>query len=349
MFRSSVLFLALLYLNSSAICQSGTNLSQLAIGFLGTLDSTQKLKTFFPFESEERYNFHFVPRDDRKGISVNELSQPQRAAMLVLLKNCLSADGYSKASNIMQHEVILKAIEKRKADDHYRDPGKYFISIFGIPGPETIWGWRLEGHHVSMNFSAWKNKLHAVTPGFFGSNPAVVPDGPEKGKEILKEETASGFDMLHALSGKNLEKATIDSVAPGDIFTFDKRIALVEHPGGLGYREMTAKQQELLLGIIKVYVNRYTKLFADEMLKQIQQAGLDKIRFSWAGASQPGIGHPHYYRVQGPTFLIEYDNTQNNANHVHSVLRDLRYDFGGDELLNHYMKEHLKPAPKTEE
>lgn len=333
--------LLFLSLTLSVQSQKENTLSQLAAGFLATLDSAQKLKTFFPFESEERFNFHFVPRDDRKGISVNELSQSQRDAMMLLLKGCLSEDGYSKANNIMQHEVILKALEKRKADDHYRDPGKYFISVFGIPGPENIWGWRLEGHHVSLNFSAWKNKLHAVTPGFFGSNPAVVPDGPAKGKEILKQETASGFDLLHALSGKSLERATIDTVAPADIFTFDKRVAMIEHPGGLAYGEMSDKQKELLLAIIRVYVNRYTKLFADDMLKQIQQAGLEKITFSWAGASQPGPGHPHYYRVQGPTFIIEYDNTQNNANHVHSVLRDLRYDFGGDELLEHYKKEHV--------
>ena len=337
---SRYLFLLLLFYSLSAKAQQKSTLAGLADQFLHTLDTTQRLKAFFPFESDERYNFHFVPRDDRKGIAVNELSAVQRQAMLKLLSNCMSADGYAKATGIMQHEKILKALEKRNAGDRYRDTGKYFITVFGIPDAGTVWGWRLEGHHVSLNFSAWKDRLRAVTPGFFGSNPAVVPEGPDKGKELLKEETASGFRLLHALSGKALEAATLDSIAPNDIYTFNKRIAMIEHSGGLSYSAMSAQQKELLLAIINVYVHRYTRLFADEMLQSIQKAGLDKIRFYWAGASSPGIGHPHYYRVQGPTFIIEYDNTQNNANHVHSVLRDLRFDFGGDELMQHYRSEH---------
>ncbi|MEO6915533.1 MAG: DUF3500 domain-containing protein [Chitinophagaceae bacterium] len=337
-----ILILLLLSCSSGAYAQQEKNISQLANQFLNSLDSSERLKAFYPFESDERYNFHFVPRDDRKGISVNELSGPQKEVIFHLLKICLSADGYSKANNIMQHEKILKAIEKRKADDHYRDTGKYFITIFGIPAAQTTWGWRIEGHHVSLNFSARNNRLRAVTPGFFGSNPGVVPDGPQKGKEILKQETDVGFALVRSLSGKSLENATIDSIAPADIFTFDKRIAMIDHPGGLSYALMTDKQKELMLAAIRVYVHRYTKLFADEMFKEIQKSGLDKIRFSWAGSTVGGLGHPHYYRIQGPTFLIEYDNIQNNANHVHSVLRDLRYDFGGDELLDHYLREHVK-------
>jgi hypothetical protein len=339
------LFFILLFLSHVSKAQQTPTPAGLADAFLTTLDTSQKLRAFFPFESDERYNFHFVPRDDRKGISVNELTPLQRQAMLKMLRNCMSEDGYAKATGIMQHEKILKALEKRSAGDRYRDTGKYFITVFGIPDAGTIWGWRLEGHHVSLNFSAWKNKLRAVTPGFFGSNPAVVPDGPDKGKELLKEETASGFRLRNALSGKSLQAAMPDSVAPNDIYTFNKRIAMIEHTGGLSYSLMTAQQKEFLLAIIKVYVHRYTRLFAEEMLQSIQKAGLDKIRFFWAGASSPGIGHPHYYRVQGPTFIIEYDNTQNNANHVHSVLRDLRFDFGGDELMQHYRSEHpVKPG-----
>ncbi len=308
--------------------------------FIYSLDKDQQLKASFPYDDDERYNFHFVPKDNRKGISLNELTPSQKGAAMSLLKSCLSVDGYRKTTEIMQLEMILKAIEKRKDTDHYRDPGKYFISIFGIPGKNTVWGWRVEGHHVAFNFSASKNKLVATTPGFMGSNPAVVQDGPQKGKEILKDETDKGFTLLRSLSQNQMKAVIIDSIAPADIFTFNKRNALIEHAGGLKWSSMNSLQQQNLLKLIQVYVHRYTKLFADEMMKDIQQAGLENLRFSWAGAREPGIGHPHYYRVQGPTIIIEYDNTQNDANHVHAVIRDLKHDFGGDELMEHYKSGH---------
>ncbi len=308
--------------------------------FLNSLDKDQKLKAQFPFDTEERYNFHFVPREDRKGISVNELNASQKEAAMTLMKFCLSTDAYKKATEIMQLEIILKAIEKRGESDHFRDPGKYFFSIFGIPGANTTWGWRVEGHHVSLNFSALNNKLVSGTPGFFGSNPAVVPDGPQKGKQILKDETDKGFVLLHSFSGEQLKTAIISDTAPPDIFTFDARKALIEHPAGITWSAMNSLQQQNLLRLIELYVHRYTKLFADDLMKEIQDAGLDNLRFAWAGAHQPGIGNLHYYRVQGPTVIIEYDNTQNNGNHVHSVIRDLKHDFGGDELLEHYKAGH---------
>lgn len=308
--------------------------------FIKSLEKDQQVKALFPFEDEERYTYHFVPRDDRKGISMNELTPSQKAAAMTLLKACFSQEGYRKTTEIMQNEVILKAIEKRADTDRYRDPGKYFISIFGIPGQQTIWGWRLEGHHVAFNFSSNGNKLVAATPGFMGSNPAVVQDGPQKGKELLKEETANGFALLNSFTKEQLNEAIIDNTAPAEIFTFDSRKAMISNAGGIKWSSMTSVQQQHLLKLIEVYVRRYTKLFADEMMKEIQSAGLENLRFSWAGAREPGLGHPHYYRVQGPTFIIEYDNTQNNANHVHSVLRDLQHDFGGDELMEHYKAAH---------
>lgn len=308
--------------------------------FISSLNKDQQLKASFSYDDDERYNFHFVPKDNRKGISLNELMPSQKEAAMSLMKSCLSADGYRKTTEIMQLEIILKAVEKRGDSDHYRDPGKYFISIFGIPGKNTVWGWRVEGHHVAFNFSSSQNKLVATTPGFMGSNPAVVQEGPQKGKEILKDETEKGFTLLRSLSKDQMEAVIIDSIAPADIFTFNKRKALIDHDGGLKWSSMNSAQQQNLLNLIQVYVHRYTKLFADEMMKDIQQAGLENLRFSWAGAREPGIGHPHYYRVQGPTIIIEYDNTQNNANHVHAVLRDLKHDFGGDELMEHYRSGH---------
>jgi len=335
-----VVITVIILLNNIGCIAQKPDMTILANAFLKSLDKNQQLKVSFPFEEEERYNFHFVPRDNRKGISVNELNPSQKEAAMALMKSCLSNEGFRKAADIMQLEIVLKAIEGRKEDDHYRDPGKYFFSVFGIPGNKTIWGWRIEGHHVAFNFSASNNILVATTPGFMGSNPAVVQSGPQKGKQILAEETDKGFALLHSFSQGQLKDLMMDTIAPPDIFTFDSRKALFEHSSGIAWPAMNSIQQQNLLQLIGVYVHRYTKLFADTMMKEIQDAGLENLRFAWAGSTQPGIGHPHYYRVQGPTLIIEYDNTQNNANHVHAVIRDLKHDFGGDELFEHYKAGH---------
>lgn len=309
--------------------------------FIAMLDGTQKDETVFPFDTEERFNFHFVPLQ-RKGITFNEMNEEQKHAALDLMRTCMSEESFSKASQIMQLDAVLKVLENRKPEDHFRDPGNYHISIFGIPSANTVWGWRFEGHHISFNFSFNKQTLISGTPAFLGSNPAIVLSGPEKGKQVLKDETDRGFALLHALSKTQLQKAIIDTVAFKDILTFDKRKVMLDHPDGIRYAELTKEQQALMLQLIGTYVHRFTKLFADDMLKEIQQSGLDNLWFAWAGYTEPELGKGTYYRVQGPTFLIEYDNTQNNANHVHSVLRDLKHDFGGDELLEHYKSAHSK-------
>lgn len=307
--------------------------------FINTLNKEQKAETVFPFDIEERYNFHFVPKD-RKGITFNEMNEAQKAAAINLMKTCLSEQAFNKTQEIMGLDLVLKELEKRAQDDHFRDPGNYHISVFGIPSGTTIWGWRLEGHHISFNFSMDKGKVVSGTPGFLGSNPALVLDGPKKGTQVLKDETETGFALLHSLKEQQLKIAVTNDTAPKDIITFNNRKAMLDGAAGIGYADLTPLQKQKLLQLIDVYVHRFTKLFADDMLKEIQQAGLEKIHFAWAGQQQPGVGNPHYYRVQGPTFIIEYDNTQNNANHVHSVLRDLKHDFGGDELLDHYKAAH---------
>ena len=308
--------------------------------FIGTLDSGQRVQALYPFDIDERYTFYFVPRDDRKGISLNELNVSQKQAAFDLIKTCMSEQGVKKVTQIMELELVLKAIEKRKEEDHYRDPGKYFLTIFGIPGDKNIWGWRLEGHHVSFHFSAKDKKLVAGTPGFLGSNPAIVPEGPQKGKQVLKDETDMGFALLKTFSKEALQKIVVDTIAPHEIITVNNRKAMLDHPSGILYSEMTGVQQQQFLQLINLYVHRFTKLFADDMLKEIQQAGLNNLRFAWAGYTEPVMGKAYYYRIQGPSIIIEYDNSQNNANHIHTVVRDLKHDFGGDLLLEHYRSGH---------
>jgi len=314
------------------------NIPAAANTFLQSLSDDQRLKAQFNFDTEERYNWHYIPKDDRKGISFNELNEAQKKAAFALLHTALSDTGYIKATSIMQLENVLRAVENRAADDRFRDPGKYFISVFGHPDIDSIWGWRLEGHHISFNFSFADKKLVAGTPSFLGSNPAVVLSGPEKGKQILKDETELGFNMLHSLNAEQLKKTIFSNEAPGEIFTAASRKAMIDNPQGILYTELTASQQRLFMQLLSLYIHRYTRFFAQGMMHEIEAAGLSKLQFAWAGAQQPGVGNPHYYRIQGPTLIIEYDNTQNNANHVHTVIRDLNNDFGGDELMEHYRK-----------
>jgi hypothetical protein len=268
------------------------------------------------------------------------MNAAQKEAAIQLLKTCLTDVTVKKVTDIIELENVLKELEKRAPDDAYRDPGKYFLTIFGMPDAGAIWGWRFEGHHVSFNFSSKNNALVSGTPGFLGANPAIVTEGPKKGHEILKDEKEKAFALLHSFNAEQLKKVIVSASAPTDVITGNKRKAAIEKAEGLSYSEMNASQRELLLQLIYVYVHRYKKNFSDTILSDIKRSGFDRLRFVWAGEMQSGPGHPHYYRIQGPTIIIEYDNTQNNANHVHTVVRDLRRDYGGDLLLEHYRRGH---------
>ena len=311
-----------------------------ALNFLGLLNQEQKEKILYPFDTAERYAWYYVPKDDRKGLTLNEMNAEQRSAAIVLMKTALSKNGYEKASAIMSLEKVLKVVEQRNENDHYRDTGKYFITIFNMPSKNGIWGWRIDGHHLSLSFSSANNKLVSSTPGFFGSNPAIVLSGPQKGLEILKDETQLGLELVHSFNKDELDKAMINTVAPGDIVTTNSRKAMIQNPGGISYQDITSAQQKIFLQLLSVYIQRYTHLFATGMMNDIENAGIDKLLFAWAGSTEDGTGHPKYYRIQGPTIIIEYDNTQNNGNHIHTVIRDLKHDFGGDELLEHYKSSH---------
>ena len=310
------------------------DMQQAALHFLQNLSATQKEQAQFSFTDEERYHWNYVPME-RKGLPLKDLDTAQYRSAMAMLHAALSDTGYAKTSAIIELEAVLKAVENRGAADHYRDPGKYYISVFGKPQADSLWGWRFEGHHVAFNFTAGEKGLVSGTPGFLGANPAVVQAGPQKGKEVLREETALGFALLHSLDEAQRRKAILSSTAPGEILTANSRKALLETPQGVLYSELKSRQQDLLLQLLRLYLNRYQQPLAAAMMKAVEAAGFANLRFAWAGADQPGPGHPHYYRLQGPTLIIEYDNTQNSANHVHTVVRDLKNDFG-DQLLDHY-------------
>jgi hypothetical protein len=330
---------ALIIIFYSLTCRAQEKIAQTASRFINSLASAQQKKAQYNFTDDERFNWHFVPKS-RKGIPLNELNEQQKNIAFELLSTCLSENGSQKVKDIIQLEGILRQLEGRGENDNYRDPGKYYFTLFGNPLPNNVWGWRIEGHHISFTFSATNNRLVSGTPGFLGANPAIVPNGNYKGKEVLKEETDAGFALLHALTKQQLSKAIISQKALPEIITFASRKATIDHPQGIYYNELNKEQQGLLMQLVEVYIHRYTKLFADDMIRELKEAGVNKLQFAWAGAQQKGSPDGWYYRIQGATIIIEYDNTQNNANHVHSVLRDLKRDFGGDELAEHYRKDH---------
>jgi hypothetical protein len=347
-FSKQAVILFVLVLQSFLSCQSqtdtkprqiaGTKLSEMAKAaniFLQTLSEKQKAKTQFAFNEEERYNWNYVPRS-RKGLTLNEMNDQQRRSAFALLQTALSDTGFNRTNSIIRLENVLREIENRQANDTHRDPGNYSFSIFGNPAKDAIWGWRLEGHHIAFNFSSEDNHLVSGTPSFLGSNPGVVLSGSEKGKHILKDETELGFALLNSLKKEQKDKAIISNEAPAEILTAASRHAMINDPKGILYNELESSQQNIFLQLLSIYIHRYTRTFAGMMMKEIEEAGLKNLRFAWAGDQQPGVGHPHYYRIQGPTIIIEYDNVQNNANHIHTVIRDLKNDFGGDELLKHY-------------
>lgn len=325
--------------SSSQNTRGGLSLQQTAAAFLNGLTDAQREKALFPFDSAERFNWHFVPRE-RKGIPVKELDSLQLQAAFALLRATLSEQGYRKAKSIMELEAILKELESREPEDDYRDPGKYYFSLFGEPSDETRWGWRVEGHHLSINYTSAGNKLVSATPEFMGANPAIVPSGPQKGKQVLKDEAELAFKLLHSLTEEQLRTALVETEAPADIITGNKRKVLLEHRNGIRFHDLNSDQKAIFMQLLNTYTGNFREEFSNELMAKLEGAGLDSLCFAWAGSLHPGPGNGHYYRIQGPVLLIEYDNTQNNANHAHTVVRDLTNDFGEDALRQHYEHSH---------
>lgn len=333
-----LVLLLLLIAGQSGVCQN-QKLTAAAATFVKALEPELRKQTVFPFDDDERFNWHFVPRS-RRGASLHDLSQAQLNAALNLLKESTSVQGFKKATDVMALEEVLREVENRSKDDSYRDPKKFYFSIFGDPGSESPWGWRLEGHHISLNFSAVSEEIQSSTPSFFGSNPATIPSGSRKGEQILKQESDLGFALVNALTPAQLTKALVDEQAYSDILSGNKRKAALLNPQGISYKELNASQKKMFMSLLDVYVRNYELGFSKKLMKKIEDAGIENLSFAWAGSLKPGKGH--YYRIQGPMLLIEFDNTQNGANHIHSVVRDLTNDFAEDILREHYAKEHAQ-------
>jgi hypothetical protein len=326
--------------------RSSTTMASAATAFLNSLTPEQRQKAVFDFKSDERLKWNFIPTEGfpRNGLLLREMDEKQRQLAHNLLKSALSQKGYMTASSIMELESTLAEIERAAAANaagrggrggggFERHPLKYFVSVFGSPSGKDPWGWRVEGHHISLHFSVINGTFVASSPTFFGTNPAEVREGPRAGTRILGEQEDEARALLMALDESQRAKAVIQAVALNEIVTTNKLDISPLTPIGITAAEMTAPQREMLMKLVNIYISKMADDIAADRTAKLQKAGLEKIAFAWAGA--PERGKQHYYRIQGPTFLIEHDNAQNQGNHVHSIWRDFNGDFGRDLLREH--------------
>jgi uncharacterized protein DUF3500 len=313
--------------------RAAASMATAANRFLASLTPEQRKQAASPFESDDRTRWHYVPTESfpRKGLTIKAMNDAQRQLAHGLLKAGLSQRGYATATAIMELETILKALEA--SGRIVRDPEIYYFTVFGDPTPKGPWGWRVEGHHVSISFTVVGGTSVASSPAFLGTNPAEVREGPKKGLRILGAEEDAARALLDSLDATQRTSALITDVAPTDIVTTNQMKADPLSPVGVKASALSEKQRDLLMKLIDVYVSLMTDDIAAERMAKLKKAGLENITFAWAGPTQRGA--KHYYRVQGPTFLVEYDNTQNDGNHVHSVWRDFDGDFGRDLLREH--------------
>lgn len=318
-----------------ALASAASQMADAANHLLQSLSDEQKQKASFEMKDEERLNWHFIPRA-RKGLPMKEMQPQQERLAQALLNTGLSQRGFVSAETIMSLEQILRDVEKGSGPT--RDPENYFVSIFGTPGGDKTWGWRVEGHHLSLNFTVAGGAGISATPSFFGTNPGEVRDGPRAGLRVLDREEDQGRALVKMLDENQRKTAVISETAPGEIITSNVRKVDAGKltPAGVSAADLNDAQRQALIRLVQTYAQRSRPEIARQDMQKIRQAGIEQLHFAWAGGTEPK--QPHYYRVQGPTFVLEYDNTQNNANHVHTVWRDMTNDFGEDLLAKHYQE-----------
>ncbi|MFO7962827.1 MAG: DUF3500 domain-containing protein [Desulfobacterales bacterium] len=304
--------------------------------FLSSFTPEQRKTLSFSFDSKERFDWDYRPRN-RAGLALKDMDGAQQQFAYALIASGLSLIGNIKALAIMSLEKTLAESEGKNVP-HVRDPLEYYICLFGEPSGELPWALRVEGHHLSLNLVISKAQGIAATPNFFGANPATVIQGPLSGLRVLADEEDKARRLLASLSETQQQRAVIASQAPADIVTQTEKRVKIDEPVGLAVSEMADDQEIHLMDLIATYTGRMPRDVEDAYLNQIEKEGRAHIHFAWAGSTERN--RPHYYRVHGPGFLMEYDNTQNNANHIHSVWRDFKNDWGGDMLKKHYTNAH---------
>ncbi|MGB7343690.1 MAG: DUF3500 domain-containing protein [Pirellulaceae bacterium] len=330
---TSVCLAALIVTGLKVSDPPGVQAKTFADSFLSSLDEDQKSKAVVPYDSDQRVDWHFIPKKTRKGLALRDMNSAQRSSALRLLRATLSEAGYDKATKTMLMEAVVRELEGDKRNWE-RDPQKYFVTLFGQPSDKDPWGLSIEGHHMSLNFSYRDGKVADSTPQFFGANPGEVKtevSGPlGKGTRVLRDEEQVGFKLINALSEENQAEAIIDKTAPKELRFAGEAQVKLEEPEGIALSEMSEDNQKILKRLVRVYTDIVPEQLAKERRALIAKDGWDDVHFAWAGAQEPGIGH--YYRIRGKSFLIEFVNTQadasgNPANHIHCCWRDATGDF----------------------
>jgi hypothetical protein len=305
-----------------------------AIRFLDGLSADERRQAAFAFATGDRVRWHYVPNFRRNGLPIKAMSEPQRKLAHDLLRAGLSQRGYLTYNGIMELEKILRVVENGRM---IRDWEAYVFSIFGTPSTTGTWGWRVEGHHVSLHFTMVEGAV-ASSPSFAGANPAEVRSGPQRGQRLLAAQEDSARTLLMALDAAQRDTAIFDRRPPGDVVTGNRSEVDPLAPAGLKASAMTPAQRDLLMNVVESYTSIMADDIAAARLARVRGGGVEQVAFGWAGGV--ARGERHYYRVQGPTFLIEFDNTQGNGNHIHSVWRDFDGDFGRDLLREHVAASH---------
>ena len=325
-----------LFLLSRLVASPVDEMTQAARNFLAALTPDQQAKAMFPWDADERQNWHFIPKD-RLGLTLKEMTSAQRHLAYGLLNSALSSKGYLKATTIMSLEQLLQEMEG-PSRRFPRDPELYHFSIFGTPAVQGTWGWRVEGHHLSQNFTLVDGTFASATPNFFGTNPGEVKQGPRAGLRVLGAEEDLARSLVKSLSEAQKSQALFSEKAPDDVVTGSARVAAITNQVGVLVQDLNAGQRAIVDQLLREFCGRLRSELAAVDLAKIDAAGRGQIRFAWAGGLERG--QKHYFRLQGPTFVLEYDNTQNDANHAHCVWRDFVNDFGRDILREHLQRGH---------
>lgn len=289
-----------------------------------------------PFTDEARSDWHYTPRR-REGIPWRDMSATQREATTALLRSALSDAGLTKIRAVMALEIALRELETFGLN---RDPDNYAIALFGSPG--EAWGWRLEGHHLSLHFTLEGDRYVATLPQFIGANPAVLPRdfpkaGMRKGERVLGREEDLARELYGSLDASQRKRALIDERPYGDIVTRNAARPSPLAPVGIVLGELSAGQQATLLRLVAAFAEHLRPELAEARLARVREGDLATLRFGWAGSAKPG--EPHYFRIQGANALIELDNS--GGNHIHAVWRDFAGDWGRDVLREHYRRTGL--------
>lgn len=323
----------------AAETRTAAHMAQACTTFLDGLSPEQLDKATYLYEDGERVFWYYAPLN-RHGLALRDMNPDQRKLAYGVMATGLADRAYRQAKQIIDHETVLGPLEQETGRLTFaRDPNLYYFTVFGDPKGDDPWGWRAEGHHLSLNYSIWRDEVISATPIFFGANPAEVRKGPKKGLRILADVEDLAFELMESMDAGQLSKAVIYDRAPADILTYSAVRASLPDEEGLPGSKMSGTQREILMALLKEYVRRTPNDLSEQKLAMLQEDWLDGVHLAWGGPVKKG--EAHYYRIHGGNFFVEFDNYQNGANHIHSVLRDVANDFANDVLREHLLLFHV--------